>query len=397
MFPRISVSVRSILLTLAIAAVAWQFGGRSAVQACPFCAAPQVTLSEQVSRGDIVLLVQFKSAIRSDGENLGSTIYAVQQVHKDRDKKFTVGETINLDRFRVGNEGDLAVLFGKQFDKIEWSEPIEVTEAAYEYIAHLPAAEASIRDRLLFFSRYLESPENVIANDAYGEFALAPFEDIEPLAAELPRDKLRQWIQDPKTSTIRLGLYGLLLGLCGDESDKKLLEERVSASPEEYRLGIDGQMAGYLMLAGDSGLELIVERKFRNKSVHFNETYAGMMALRFMWQYGKTRTSEDNLRAAMRTLLDRSELADLVITNLARWKDWSISDRLMTLYGQGDYDVPSIKRAIVRFMLAASKETTADGKSPDFAIQAAKNIEILRKKDPKIVQDVERFSNLSQL
>lgn len=58
----------------------------------------------------------------------------------------------------------------------------------------------------------------------------------------------------------------------------------------------------------------------------------------------------------MHLLLERKEMADLVITDLARWKDWSIQDRLMTMYSDENYDIPAIRRAIVRYLYYCSQE-----------------------------------------
>ena len=124
----------------------------------------------------------------------------------------------------------------------------------------------------------------------------------------------------------------MMLGLCGNADDAKLMEEKIVEQTDDFRLGVDGIMGGYLLLTGDKGLELIEKQKLTNSKAPFSETYAAMQALRFMWQYGDGRISVDRLRQSMRLLLDRPELADLVIADLSRMKDWSVQDKLMSLY-----------------------------------------------------------------
>ena len=140
-------------------------------------------------------------------------------------------------------------------------------------------------------------------------------------------------------------------------------------------------------------MDKIDETKFVPKDVAFSETYAAMQALRFMWTYGDGRIDKERLRKSMRLLLDRPELTDLVVADLARWDDWSVLDRLMDMYGTGDYDIPSIKRAIVRYLLVASKGKNKKGGGPDAATteKAKKLLDKLRKEDPKTVQSAERF------
>jgi hypothetical protein len=127
--------------------------------------------------------------------------------------------------------------------------------------------------------------------------------------------------------------------------------------------------------------------------VPFSETYAAMQAVRFAWNYGGT-IKKDRLKESMRLLLDRPEVADLVIADLARWKDWAVQDRLMKLYDHKDYDIPSIKRAIVRYLLVCSKDTEDDKEQnpkAEYARLAKQHLGTLREKDPDTVKQAERF------
>ncbi|MFN0196369.1 MAG: hypothetical protein ACKVT0_06470 [Planctomycetaceae bacterium] len=397
------------------------------LHACPFCSAPSLTLSEQVAQSDVVILVQWTSAVKGTKEQSGTTTYEVLDVVRAPQAGApTKGEKIELVRFRAGKEGDMFMLFGTKSAKLEWGSPLEVTEASYEYIKHSPSPELPTQKRLAYFLKYLEYPDLLVANDAYAEFANAPYHDIVPVAEHLPREKLRGWITDEKIQTSRLGLYGLLLGLCGNEDDAKLMESKITQPADDFRLGIDGIIGGYLLLTKETGLEVVEKSKLRDKTVPFSETYAAMQALRFMWQYGDNRISHDRLRQSMRILLDRTELADLVIADLSRWKDWDSQDRLYSLYGAEGYDIPSIKRAIVRFLLVSTKdipkpktEVSANATDPKPAagtpaVEPAKTptskeanaqpVEVpahvthgleliakIREKDPKTVSEVERF------
>ena len=153
-----------------------------------------------------------------------------------------------------------------------------------------------------------------------------------------------------------------------------------------FPLGLDGLISGYLVLAGEKGLDAIDASKLQNKKVAFGEIYAAAQALRFMWTYGNGRISQDRLKQSMRRLLDDSDLLDLVIADLARWEDWSVQDRLLKSYGKGDYSEPMVKRAIVRYMLRAAQ---AHGKPGE---QGQANLEKLRQLDPEFFKaTVERF------
>lgn len=364
------------------------------ITACPFCSAPSLTLTEQLSQSDVAVLAQWSEAEKGTLEKAGKTVFEIKEIVRQSDKdKLKVGDQITINRHRPGKKGNLFLLLGTKGTSIDWGDPIEVTETSFHYISQAPAPEEKTSKRLQYFLKFLEYPDQMISNDAYAEFANAPYEEITPLSKDLPREKIRKWIVDPETPVTRLGLYGLLLGLCGQESDIAFMEQKINEPTKEYRLGIDGVISGYLLLTGADGLSKIDQSKFVPKEVAFSETYAAMQALRFMWTYGNGRISKERLRQSMRLLLERPELTDLVVADLARWNDWSMLDRLMEMYGADDYNIPSIKRAIVRYLLVASKGKNKKGIGPDAETTKKANelLDKLRKEDPKTVKSAERF------
>jgi len=363
--------------------------------ACPFCSAPSLTLTEQLVQSDAAVLVAWSGGKPAEGTNVGTTDYKVVDIAINS-KEFPLkkDQVISLPRHRVGEAGQLALLLGtKGPSGIDWASPLDVTEASYGYLKSAPPPSEPTTQRLRYFVKYLEHADQAVSSDAYGEFANAAYADITPLAKELPRQKLRNWLQSPETAPSRLGLYGLLLGLCGEPSDRSIMEDRIFVTAEDFRLGIDGIMGGYLLLTGEEGLQKLDEKKLIDKKVPFSETYAAMQAIRFMWQYGDGKIPVDRLKQSMRILLSRPELADLVIADLARMQDWTVQADLMKLYEQPEYDIPSIKRAIVRFLLAsvkAGEKETAEETAPH-AREAQALLAQLETKDPKTVRDAKRF------
>lgn len=381
--------------------------------ACPFCSVAQMTLTEQLAQSDAAVLVQWAGGEMDTEKKPGTTTYQIVQVAKGpknlKDQKVTPGtekkevanflskdQNIKLDRYRAGKAGDLFMLLGTDMGNgkgYEWGSPLEVSETSFNYMVQAPSPESSQGKRLAYFLKFLEFPDPIISNDAFSEFANAQYKDIEQLKDQLPKEKIRHWIASPETQQTRLGLYGMMIGLCGDEVDAQKLEERILKETEDFRLGIDGLMGGYLLISKDKGLDVLDKHKLLNKKIPFSETFAAMQALRFMWTYGGGRISPERLQQSMRLLLDRNDLTDLVIADLARWKDWTIQDKLMKMYGAEEYNIPSIKRAIVRYMLVSSKDVTNSGGAtiPDHAKHGQQLLDELRKKDPKTVSEAERF------
>lgn len=386
------------------------------ISACPFCSAPSLTLSEQVNQADASVLVKWVGGTQAKISDSGSTEFEIiDVVHQHEGGKLAKGGKITLVRYRPAKAGDEFMLFGTKVDQaIEWGSPLEVSKTAYEYMRNSPKPTAAPADRLKYFLKYLEAEDKMVADDAFGEFANAAYADVAKISADLPREKLRKWVTSKDSSPGRLGLYGMMLGLCGNDDDAKLLKDKVVEKTEDYRLGIDGIMGGYLLLTGDKGLTVLEDEKLKPKEAAFSETYAAMQAIRFMWQYGNNRISADRLRQSMRLLLDRPELADLVIADLSRMKDWSVQDKLMAMYDE-ETNIPSVKRAIVRYMLSSTRDTgekktepkgdtiaatggavpNSDAASPSelppHVIKGQKCLAELERKDPKTVTEAKRF------
>lgn len=366
----------------------------SQLVACPFCPGPSTTLSEQLAQADVAILGQWSNSVTGTFQKSGQTNFVITEVlHQPLKSNLKVGKQITLSRHYAGKPDELFLLTGTRGISLHWNEPIAVTSASIHYLKQAPAQKAETTTRLRYFLNYLEHPDQIIANDAFAEFANSPFETVTPLAEELPREKLRSWLENENTPVPRLGLYGLLLGLCGRESDIQFMEAKIQIPAQEFRIGIGGLMSGYLLLTGSVGLDKIDQTKFQDKTAAFSETFAGLQALSFMWTFGEEKIEKRRLNQSMRLLLERPELADLVIANLARWEDWDVMDRLADLYAAKDYDVRSIKKAIIRYFLVASlvPPTQAGGNDIETSRKAKQFLKLLRLTDPQTVQSAERF------
>lgn len=368
---------------------------------CPFCGPPSLTLAEQISQSDVAVIAKWKAGEKPDPEKqtYGSTTYeVVDLLNGPGDAGLKKGDTFKLDRYRSGKDGDFAVLTGVSGTEIAWSSPLSLTKEARDYVKKLPSPENDPVKRLAFFLKHLENPDQLISDDAYNEFANAPYEQVTQLSDQLPRENIRKWIKDPNTSVTRLGFYGLLLGLCGEKEDLALMEAKITEKTTDYRLGIDGVMGGYLLLAGEKGLDLLDRTKIKKsdnpaEDAPFSEVYAAMQALRFMWQYGDGKISKDRMRKSMRILLERPDLTDLVINDLSRWKDWGVSDKLMEMYYEEQYELPSIKRAIAGFFIICAKDMPEgeDVEKPAHVIKAEKFLAKLDAEDPKVMKYARRL------
>ncbi|MEZ6068344.1 MAG: hypothetical protein R3B90_22110 [Planctomycetaceae bacterium] len=179
-----------------VTAMAVLLAAGGAARACPFCEAPDVTLSQQLHLADVATLVQWvdgKAPNRDEGF-AGSTTYEIIKVVHDSSGTLKAGERFDIVRHRAGQPGEMFLMLGSYTTVIEWGSPIEVTETSFNYIVQAPTREVPTAERLRYFIRFLEYSDNLIAGDAFAEFAGADYKDVASLVDVMPREKLHKWL-----------------------------------------------------------------------------------------------------------------------------------------------------------------------------------------------------------
>ena len=363
---------------------------------CPGCTpTASETRAETVARSDVVLLVQWVAGNDQDGETVARTVYEVTLVGKDTTKSYKPKQRIALDNYRESSPGDLYLMNGilNKEGTIDWEAPVEITETGYHYVMQAPSPELPRHKRLPYFLKFLEMSDQFIANDAYNEFAFAPFEDVVTLTDQLPREKLRDWIADKETSQTHIGLYGIMLGLCGEPSDAQLLGDLFFGNAKEYVFGMEGIVTGYLFLTRSEGLEKIRDQLLNQTTGEIDFLYPLMRAFRIVWVYGGERVPKPALIEAMRMFLQHDRLDELVIPDLARWEDWESIDVLISKYEtEKDPKSESLRKQIIIFMMECARQKPDEaGNLPATAQKAKAFIERVEAEDPKVMKRIRRF------
>ena len=276
---------------------------------------------------------------------------------------------------------------------LEWDSPLNATPDRLDYILQAPAAELPDNQRLSYYISFLESPDSLLAIDAWSEFACARYEDVVSVSYDFPQEKLREWIADPNANPERLGLYGMMLGLCGDTGDAAFLEEQIGQPRTgDFRYGIDGVMGGYLRLTGESGLRFLEETRLSRADVSSEELMAVVTAIQYMWSYESSRIDKQRLRSSLHLLLENPELRELVITDLARWKDWPTAVRLIEMFAEIDDD--RTQKAIVQFTIAllrdSEKNTGPDAPSAELVSSSRKFLAMVQENHRRLLREAYR-------
>lgn len=269
------------------------------------------------------------------------------------------------------------MLSGVDPPNLQWS-TVPLTEESEAYVLTVTKLPDDGLERLKFFQDYLQHPDSMLNRDAYDEFAITPYPIIQTLKPYMNHDQLVAWIQEPEMPADRKRLYLTLLGVCGDESDVPMLQGMLTSTQPSARSGLDALIACYLLLAGEPGLELIDKEFLANEQAPYADTYAAIMALRFHGTEAD-KIPRSRLVKSLHHVLDRKDLADLVIPDLARWGDWSQIDRLVKLFVEADEENNWIRVPVVNYLRAC----------PEPAAEAA--LEKLREIDPESVRRASSF------
>ena len=362
--------------------------------ACPFCSPSGETLSGEVNQADFILYGTLTNAQQDASDptafNKGTTDLVVDLVIKDHE--LVKGKkTVTIPKY-LPTDGKLKHLvfvkvYDGKFDAYR-GEAVAADSKLPEYLKG--AIEFRGKDavtRLGYFFPHLESPDLVISGDAYGEFGYADYKEVRAFAEALKKDRakaaqLLAWLKDPNTRPNRYGLYGLLLGDCGKAEDAPALRALLDDPKRSYTSGLDGVIAGYVLLDPKAGWEYLL-KVVGDPKRDFSERYAGLRTVRFFRESRPDVVPEGQVLGAMTTLLEQPDLADLPVEDLRKWKVWGMTPTVLGLAAKESHNtIPIVNRSILKFALAAAAADPTNAAAAEYVKQA-------RGKDPKKVEFLE--------
>lgn len=332
--------------------------------ACPFCSAVSQTLRQEMAAMDTIAIAKIVPGSESDSDAKFQVVSILRG-----DKLIGKDQELRVNYFGKAKSDQQFLLMGVDPPDLLWSSPLPVSDVAVKYVESINTLPEESIKRLEFFMQYLEHEESLLARDAYDEFASAPYGDIKQLESKMDRQQLLTWIKDTSLPPDRKRLYLVMLGVCGKPADADLLEELLRSEDPNRRAGLDSMIACYVTLKGEDGLPLIDELFLKNKQSQYADTYAAIMALRFHGTEGGVIEKERVLES-MRLILDRPELADLVIPDLARWEDWSQIEKLAELFKSADEKSSWVRVPVINYLRSCPLP------------EAAEQLEKLKELDP---------------
>lgn len=385
MLPRI---VSCVLIGLAW--LAWQ----ATTAACPFCSEERgPTLVGDFDQAAMVLVGTLSNPRPGQNGFDGATDLIIEEVLKHHDvlndgkKQKTV---LTLPRLLPQSKNKFVVFCDVYKGNIDPYRGVEIQPNS-DLVKYLKGAVAlkskSQAERLRYCFDYLNSPEFDIAIDAYREYAKADYTDYKDMATKLNPDVIASWLRDPKTPPYRYGLYASLLGHCGKEPHAKLLRSMIDDPEKRKGSGIDGLLFGYVQL-DTKGAWQYLTTLLKDDREEFLLRYAGLRTLRFLWDLRPDLVPKPEIVKGMALVLHQPDMADFAVEDLRKWKQWEMTDQVLDLFGKKDFQIPVVKRAILRYALQCS---AANGHA-----RAHKFVDEQRKRDLNWVKDTEELLKLEE-
>ena len=345
--------------------------------ACPFCGPVGDSLARRRDAAGFVCIAEALTPATADASGLLAGSFRVIQVLPDTPGRVD-GDPPERVTARVAApvEGT-AVLFGSADDSPRWT-AVAADESLLEHVVTAPPVTLPAGERLAWFARRLEHRVPAIAEDAFTEFALAPYPDVLAAAAALADRPLARWVADPATDQRRRGFYGLALGIVAAADGGRVvssapLRAALASGGGDFRAGADGLMAGVLVADGVEGLGWLVERAGPDRPVDQRQLLA---ALRFAGEYLGDTIPAGRITAATARLAQSPAVAADAIIDLARREAWEEVDRVAGWWERAADD-PLIRRAVAGYLTACPTSAAREhldriGREDPAALSAAR-------------------------
>ena len=327
--------------------------------ACPFCASAGQTLLGEVNQAQLIVFGTMTNAKRDPNEfGKGTTDLVIEVVVKDNEflkgkKVITLPRYVPPDPKNKTKHLVFCDIYKGEIDPYR-GEAVPPDSKIAEYLkGAIAVREKSTTEKLLYFFKNFDSPDWSISGDAFQEFTNAEYKDVRPAAVKMDPDHILKMLKDPSTNIARLGLLGLLLGHCGkSDTHAKALKQLIDDPKVKQATGLDGLLAGYILLNPKDGLAYVASL-LKDPKEDFLIRYAALRSMRFFWEHREDVLKKPSIVQTILPLLDQPDIVDLAVEDLRRWGQWDLSSKVLVLFDKPTHDIPIVQRSIIKYALAA--------------------------------------------
>src|SRR6202047_2283059 len=178
------------------------------------------------------------------------------------------------------------------------------------------------RQRVALVLPYLENPDPLAAQIAWGELARGPYAIMDVARSRIDAATVDSWLDDPKLVS-RHAAYTLLLGFVGGPADAARLEQRIEVAWNSHgATNLAAMIGADLELRGPSRVGLVEAMYFADRSRTMPEIEAALLALNVHGDANLTIPRERVIQAYRAFIRERPPMAGFVAPQLGDWNYW---------------------------------------------------------------------------
>ena len=190
---------------------------------------------------------------------------------------------------------------------------------------------AGWRQRIALVLPYLENPDPLAAQIAWGELARAPYAIMDVARSRIDAATVESWLDDPRLAS-RHAAYTLLLGFVGGPADAARLEQRIEAAWSSHdTTNLAAMIGADLELRGPSRVDWVEAMYFADRSRTMPEIEAALLALNVHGDANRTVPRERVIQAYRAFIRERPPMAGFVAPQLADWDYWDATTEYAAL------------------------------------------------------------------
>ena len=200
------------------------------------------------------------------------------------------------------------------------------------------------------------------------------------MGPELDKNDLIEKIESPETPSNLKKLYYTLLTICGTKSELPFIVSQIEKEKSSASESLPALIACYVSLSGEVGLPFI-EQTYLSEEGSDYERRAGaaITALRFHGQEASV-IEREKIVEVFHHMLKRPTLGARILSDLARWEDWSVVDRVAQIFVEAEGDTLWVREPSARYLLTCPNN------------DAAQQIGKLEKIDELAIRNARRFA-----
>jgi hypothetical protein len=314
-----------------------------------------VSYSEQISSSDAVILCQVTAPAVPFNVRHKHRM-KIEDIMVDKLNSFEQSQIFEYECEERYKPGNLILLMGSKSDddknQIKWISESLMTTDQYRYLANLPPAAEPTNQRILYYLSHLCSDNPKIARDAYIILQDFPLLRVAEVSLRLSAESVRHHLKDHKTHVYHYHWYPLRLHKDGTIDDTALLQKLIQEKIDVHTDESHGLIAGYLLLSVENAGNWLDTTYINQPAPNFVHSYHVLNSFDLVLSLTDDSSTRNRVLDSAHQMLSDENLAQLVITKLAHWQDWSIAENLCTVYDDVDKKDVALRGSIMTYLLA---------------------------------------------